>query len=242
MISLIPKKINGVKAFAVDIDGTLTENGNGLVHLPAVSKLRFLERSGYRVVFVTGRSALEAYILSVFCGTTNIAVGENGGVVITQPDKFTILADKEKCIKGYNFLREKIPEVKIKPVFPRLSEVVLTRTFDMQIGKSVLEESGLGLYLSDSKYAYHINQIGVNKATGLTHALETLKIDASEVVAIGDSETDIPMFDLCGFSIALAHAEIGVKNRANHVVDGISGKGLSEAIDYISFNYLRDKK
>jgi len=96
--------------------------------------------------------------------------------------------------------------------------------------------------LSDSKYAYHINQIGVNKATGLTHALETLKIDASEVVAIGDSETDIPMFDLCGFSIALAHAETDVKNRANHVVDGISGKGLSEAIDYISFNYLRDKK
>ena len=63
MISLIPKKINGVKAFAVDIDGTLTENGNGLVHLPAVSKLRFLERSGYKVVFVTGRSAIEAYIL-----------------------------------------------------------------------------------------------------------------------------------------------------------------------------------
>jgi len=105
-----------------------------------------------------------------------------------------------------------------------------------------LEESGLGLYLSDSKYAYHINQIGVDKSTGLRHALGILNIDAREVVAIGDSETDIPMFDLCGFSIALAHAETDVKNRANHVVDGTSGKGLAEAIDYISFNYLRDKK
>lgn len=242
MISAIRKKISGVKAFAVDIDGTLTENGNGVVHLPAVSKLRFLERSGYKVVFVTGRSSVEAYILSVFCGTTNVAVGENGGVVITGPDKFTILADKEKCIKGYNFLRERIPDVKVKPVFPRVSEVVLTRTFDLRIGKSVLEESGLGLYLSDSKYAYHINQIGVDKATGLKHLLNVLDIDASEVVAIGDSETDIPMFDLCGFSIALAHSESDVKNSANHVVDGISGKGLSEAIDYISFNYLRDKR
>ena len=242
MISLIPKKINDIKAFAVDIDGTLTENGNGLVHLPAVSKLRFLERTGYRVVFVTGRSALEAYVLSVFCGTTNIAVGENGGVVITQPNRLTILADREKCIRGYNFLQERVSDVKVKPVFPRVSEVVLTRTFDMQIGKSILEESGLGLYLSDSKYAYHINQIGVDKSTGLRHALDILNIDAREVVAIGDSETDIPMFDLCGFSIALAHAETDVKNRANHVVDGTSGKGLSEAIDYISFNYLRDKK
>ena len=242
MISLIPEKINDIKAFAVDIDGTLTENGNGLVHLPAVSKLRFLERTGYRVVFVTGRSALEAYVLSVFCGTTNIAVGENGGVVITQPNRLTILADREKCIRGYNFLQERVSDVKVKPVFPRVSEVVLTRTFDMQIGKSILEESGLGLYLSDSKYAYHINQIGVDKSTGLRHALDILNIDAREVVAIGDSETDIPMFDLCGFSIALAHAETDVKNRANHVVDGTSGKGLSEAIDYISFNYLRDKK
>jgi len=242
VISLIPKKINDIKAFAVDIDGTLTENGNGLVHLPAVSKLRFLERTGYRVVFVTGRSALEAYVLSVFCGTTNIAVGENGGVVITQPNRLTILADREKCIRGYNFLQERVSDVKVKPVFPRVSEVVLTRTFDMQIGKSILEESGLGLYLSDSKYAYHINQIGVDKSTGLRHALGILNIDAREVVAIGDSETDIPMFDFCGFSIALAHAETDVKNRANHVVDGTSGKGLAEAIDYISFNYLRDKK
>ncbi len=230
------------KAFAVDIDGTLTENGNGMVHLPAVSKLRFLERSGYKVIFVTGRSSVEAYVLSVFCGTTNVAVGENGGVVITGPDKFTLLADKNKCIEGYDYLRQRIPDVKIKPVFPRLSEVVLTRTFDLANGRSILEESGLELYLSDSKYAYHINEIGVDKTKGLKLVLNLLNIDASEVVAIGDSETDIPIFDLCGFGIALSHSEANVKNHADHVVDGISGKGLSEAIDYISFNYFRDER
>ena len=124
------KKIEG---FAVDIDGTITENGNGVIHLPAASKLRFLSKSGYRVIFVTGRSSVEAYILSVFCGTTRIAVGENGGAIATGPDEFTILADKELCMEGYTYLKERIQSVQIKPVFHRLSEVVLARTFDLDL-------------------------------------------------------------------------------------------------------------
>ena len=73
-----------IKAFAIDIDGTLTENGGGMIHLPAVSKMRVLEKIGYRVFFVTGRSSIEAYILSVFLGMTRVAIGENGGVVSSQ--------------------------------------------------------------------------------------------------------------------------------------------------------------
>jgi phosphoglycolate phosphatase len=230
-----------IKAFAVDIDGTLTENGNGMIHLPSVSKLRFLERSGYKVFFVTGRSAVEGYILSVFCGTTRISVGENGGVIATGPEEFTILGDKASCMKGYEFLKERIKGVQIKPVFPRLSEIVLTRTFDFQTGKSLLTESGLELYLSDSSYAYHINHLGIDKAKGLEIAVGLLKIHPKEVVAIGDSQTDIPLFNLCGLSIALGHSEYSVRKNATYVVDGNSGIGLSNAIDYVSHHYLRDQ-
>jgi hydroxymethylpyrimidine pyrophosphatase-like HAD family hydrolase len=74
------------KAFAIDIDGTLTENGGGIIHLPAVQNFRTLEKLGYRIIYVTGRSSIEAYILSVFTGTTKIAVGENGGGRYYQSD------------------------------------------------------------------------------------------------------------------------------------------------------------
>jgi hydroxymethylpyrimidine pyrophosphatase-like HAD family hydrolase len=70
-----------IKVFAVDIDGTLTENGGGMVHLAALAKLRYLEKMGYNVIYATGRSSIEAYVLAVFGGTTRIAIGENGGVV-----------------------------------------------------------------------------------------------------------------------------------------------------------------
>lgn len=228
-----------IKAFAVDIDGTLTENGNGMIYLPAVSKMRFLEKIGYRVFFVTGRSSIEAYVLSVFLGITRVAIGENGGVVSKGPSDHTILGNKDLCLKGFKVLKQSISNVDTKPVFPRLSEVVLQRTFDIEEGKKIFKEKGLKLDLVDSKYAFHINEVGVNKAKGLNLALEFLNIEPTEVVAIGDSETDIPVFGNCGLSIALGHSDDEVKVHADHVVSGKEGVGLCDAIDYVSLNYLR---
>jgi hypothetical protein len=230
-----------IKVFAVDIDGTLTENGGGAIHLPALAKLRYLEKLGYNVIYVTGRSSVEAYVLSVFGGTTRIAVGENGGAITIAPQEHKLLANKEKCMQGYEILKKSIDGVQAKPVFPRMTEVVLLRTFDLKEGQKILEEHSLPLYLSDSKYAFHINEKGVDKAKGLVEALKMLKADPEDTVAIGDSETDVPMYDICGCSIALGHAEEGVKKKAEHVVAGREGAGLVEAVDYVAFNYLGEK-
>ena len=227
-----------IKAFAIDIDGTLTENGGGTIHLPAFQNLRTLEKLGYRIIYVTGRSSIEAYILSVFGGTTKIAVGENGGVVTISPSDHILLGNKEKCIMGYNTLNRKIENVKMTNGFDRMTEIVLERTFDIDKGKKIFKENDLDLDLYDSKYSFHINNRGINKATGLAKALDILKINPSETVTIGDSETDIPLFEFCGFSIALNHSDKIVKSKANHVVSGNEGKGLVEALDYIALNFF----
>jgi len=231
--------LKAVKVFAVDIDGTLTENGYGRVYLDGIATLRYMEDLGFRVIYVTGRSSIEAYLLAVFGGTTRIAVGENGGVITTAPDEHILLANKQNCLKGYEVLKANIENVQMKPVFNRLTEVVLSRTFDIGEGIKVLEENNLNLRLSDSKYAYHINERGVDKAVGLLEVLKILNFDPQETVAIGDSETDLPLFDLCGCSIAMNHAEDRVKARATHVVRGAEGRGLVDAIDLVALKYLQ---
>jgi phosphoglycolate phosphatase len=128
--------------------------------------------------------------------------------------------------------------VKIKPVFERMTEVVLLRTFDINEGRKILQENEMGLYLSDSKYAFHINEKGIDKATGLKRALNILDLQPANTVAIGDSETDIPLFEMCGHSIALYHAANYVKAKASHVVSGAEGIGLVDAVDYVAFNFL----
>jgi phosphoglycolate phosphatase (TIGR01487 family) len=230
--------VAALKVFAVDIDGTLTENGGGMVHLAALAKLRYLEKMGYNVIYVTGRSSIEAYVLAVFGGTTRIAIGENGGVITTAPQEHRLLASKEKCMRGYEVLKNNLNGVKIKPVFPRMTEVVLLRTFELKEGQKILDEYHLPLYLSDSKYAFHINEKGIDKAYGLKEALAVLSVEPNQVVAIGDSETDVSMYDICGYSIALDHADDNVKAQADHVVAGREGAGLVEAIDFVAFNYL----
>jgi phosphoglycolate phosphatase (TIGR01487 family) len=235
----VSSKDKSIKAFAIDIDGTLTENGSGMIYLPAITKMRFLEKMGYRVFFVTGRSSVEAYVLSVFLGITRVAVGENGGVISKGPADHTILGNKELCIIGYETLKQYLSNVDNKPVFPRMSEVVLQRTFDINEGKKIFREKKLNLDIVDSKYAFHINELGVNKAKGLAHALKFLNIEPKEVVAIGDSETDISVFGICGLSIALGHSDDKVKIHADHVVNGKEGVGLCDAFDYVTLNYLR---
>lgn len=227
-----------IKVFAVDIDGTLTENGGGIIHLAALAKLRYLEKLGYNVIYVTGRSSIEAYVLAVFGGTTRVAVGENGGAITVAPQEHKLLASREKCMEGYELLKKSIDGVQTKPVFPRMTEVVLLRTFDIKEGQKILDEHDLPLYLSDSKYAFHINENGVDKARGLGEALKILKAEPEQAVAIGDSETDIPMYGVAGCSIALGHAEDSVKAKATHVVKGREGAGLAEAIDFVALNYL----
>lgn len=222
------------KIFAVDIDGTITENHDGQVSLDALEALRHMERLGHKVIFVSGRSSVEGYVLSVFAGTTRITVGENGGVVTYGPSDHKLLGNKDECMKAFEFLKSKIPQVKIKPVFPRMTEVVLERTFDIDVAKKIVKENNLPVELSDSQYAFHINSRGINKARGFGEVMKMLSVSNEDVISIGDSETDVPMFKMAGFSIALGNSAENVKSCATMSVSGKAGDGVIEALEHIS--------
>jgi len=222
------------KIFAVDIDGTITENHSGQVSLDALEALRHMERLGHKVIFVSGRSSVEGYVLAVFAGTTRIAVGENGGVVTSGPSDHKLLGNKDECIKVFEFLKSKIPQVKIKPVFPRMTEVVLETTFDIDVAKKIVKENNLPVELSDSQYAFHINSRGINKARGFGEVMKMLSVSNEDVISIGDSETDVPMFKMAGFSIALGNSAENVKSCAAMSVSGKAGDGVIEALEHIS--------
>ncbi len=221
------------KIFAVDIDGTITDNKGGRVDLDALAALRYLVKLGHKVIYVTGRSSIEAYILSVFGGTTRIAVGENGGIITSGPNEHRLIGNKAECIKAFEFLKSKIPEAVEKPVFPRITEVVLERNFDLNLGKKFFSENNFDVQLSDSQYAYHINSKGVNKANGFLEVMKMFSADKEDVIAIGDSETDVPLFKLCGLSVALGNAPDDVRAEATLAVKGHAGDGVIEALEFI---------
>lgn len=222
------------KTFAVDIDGTITENGGGRIHLDALAALRQVKNRGHNVIFVTGRSSIEGFLLSVFGGTTKIAVGENGGCITTDANEHILLGDIKQCQDAFEIIQNKINNVVEKPVFPRMTEVVLERTFDLDLAKKLVIKENLDVMLSDSQYAYHINSSGIDKGAGFEEIMKRLSIKSDDVIAIGDSATDIPLFKVAKTSIALGNSSDEVKSHSTFSVKGHAGDGVIEALDKLA--------
>ena len=221
------------KTFAVDIDGTITLNGMGTIHLDALSKLRSLKDDGHNVVLVTGRSSIEGYLLSIFGGLTHLAVGENGGC-ITFGDKIQhkLIGNKGECIHALATIQSKLDvEIKEKAVFPRMTEVVLERTFEIEQAKKIVDENNLNVHLTDSGYAYHINSKGIDKGSGFLDALKILGVDIDDAIAIGDSDTDIPLFKVIKNNIAVSNSTDNLKQLAKIITTKKSGEGVLEGLD-----------
>ena len=222
------------KTFAVDIDGTITENGGGMIHLDALDALRRLTNMGHDVIFVTGRSSIEGYLLSVFGGTTKIAVGENGGCITLDSNDHILLGNIEDCRTALKVIKSSIDNVEEKQVFPRMTEVVLERTFDLDAARKILSEKNIDVELSDSQYAFHINSSGINKGAGFSKIMAKYSILRDDVIAIGDSTTDVPLFHVAKTSIALGNASDLVKSEATMTVSAHAGDGVIEALDKLA--------
>ncbi|MGC3958840.1 MAG: Cof-type HAD-IIB family hydrolase [Verrucomicrobiota bacterium] len=57
----------------------------------------------------------------------------------------------------------------------------------------------------------------VNKASGLKHLTARLGVEAGEVMAFGDGDNDVPMFEWAGASFAMAHGWPAALQSATHI-------------------------
>jgi hydroxymethylpyrimidine pyrophosphatase-like HAD family hydrolase len=74
---------------------------------------------------------------------------------------------------------------------------------------------------------------GVNKASGLTWALEELDIEASDVAGVGDAENDHALLQYCGVGAAVANALPSLKDHADLVLTERHGAGVAQLIERI---------
>jgi hypothetical protein len=91
-----------------------------------------------------------------------------------------------------------------------------------------IRELGLELQVIFNKGAVMVLPAGVNKATGLTAALEELKISPHNVVGVGDAENDHSFLKLCERSAAVGGALPAVSDAVDIVLDGEAGAGVIE--------------
>ena len=96
------------------------------------------------------------------------------------------------------------------------------RNKNMYVIKAVLPYNGL--------WAVDFTLAGVDKASGIARVGQTLGVNPTNIVAVGDSYNDLPMLEACGFSVAMGNAPPEVKDAAEFVAPSVAEDGLSVAI------------
>jgi hypothetical protein len=218
-----------VKALAVDVDGTLTDDSRRL-SLDAVRALREVQDSGIPVMLASGNVLPIAYSLSTYLGLKGPIIAENGGVV-SYNQQIWVLGNVEKPRRAYEYLRTKMDAERLFTDRWRETEVGLKREVSLEKVREVLKDWDVDVQTTG--WAVHIMGKGMNKFVGIKKACELLDITPKDVAAFGDSDNDEMMIRECGWGIAVGNAFEGTKKAASFVADGPNGAGVVEGLVWL---------
>lgn len=218
-----------IRALAVDIDGTLTD-GNRVLCPAAVEAVRSLK---VPVILVTGNTHCFTRAVSVLLGTPRIFIAENGGVVSHSESDMEILADPAACQKAYQELSKVFPLEVYNSHRYRFTDIALKRNFDVEAASRYVEERGLNVDIIDTTFAVHIKDKKVNKGTGLQRIAERMNLSLKEFAAIGDSGSDMPMFEIVGFRASVGNSTPELMVASDYVAEAKYGNGFCEIIKHM---------
>lgn len=150
-------------------------------------------------------------------------------ILITQPmpqdqiDHLEFLKDPKVTLTSELDPAAVIKILMFIPESERQTESLLRRTLP-------LEAEGLSL-IRTSPYLLEIHDLRQTKATGVHALAEKLKLDCGEMIAVGDSENDLPMLEAVGHPYIVANASACVKERGFPLLASCRKEGVADLIE-----------
>ena len=219
-----------VKAIAVDVDGTLTDDSKRL-SCAAIEALRRQADNGIIVMLVTGNVLPIAYALKAYLGFNGPVIAENGGI-ISHGEDIHFLSSKSEPQKAFDQLTK---HMKVERIFSdrwRETEIAIRPTYDLEQVRKYIR--GFEVKALTTGWAIHIMHKDTDKAAGLAYVCKNwLKIDMELVAAIGDSDNDVNMITNAGYGITLSNGSQKCKERADFVASKPHGDGIVEGLRWL---------
>ena len=215
-----------IRTLATDYDGTIATHGT--VDPDTLAALRRLRDAGGTLILVTGRELPQLKQVFPDLDLCHMVVAENGALLYTpETGKERPLSDPPE----ESFVRA----LEERGVTPLSVGRVIVATYEPHETTvlQVIKEQGLERQVIFNKGAVMVLPSGVNKASGLTCALDELDIDAADVAGVGDAENDHALLQMCGVGAAVANALQSLKDHADVVLTARHGAGVTQLIDRI---------
>lgn len=208
---------NNLIAFAVDCDRTLT--GDDLLPDPeALFAIADLRKAGFMCILVTGRSREDLERFPTV-GEAFDAYALEGGAVWGPWNALIRPSNVDAVLKA----ADRVAEMGV--AIERRSTSFGVPLKDI----AVLQEKAADCSLQVNIDRVDVLPPGLDKGTGLDGALGSLGIRGAHVVAIGDGENDIALFDRSHVALAVANAVPALKAVADEVLTASGPAGVIEA-------------
>ncbi|HJR50363.1 MAG TPA: HAD hydrolase family protein, partial [Gemmatimonadales bacterium] len=210
------------QALACDFDGTLAVEDRVP---PAVrDALDQARRAGLRLILVTGRTFFELTRVCDCLDTFDGVVAENGAVIYYPGS--AMIRDQGPPVSG-----RLLAELDRRGIYYQVGRVIVGTARAAQAAvQEALAAAGVTRELIHNRAALMLLPAGVTKGSGVRHVLRFLGLSPHDVLALGDAENDLPLFDACGFSGCPGDSIAAVRERVDWVFPGGAGDGIAAAI------------
>ncbi|OIB47518.1 haloacid dehalogenase [Streptococcus pneumoniae] len=215
-----------IKLLALDMDGTLLNEAKEIpqAHITAIHKA--IEK-GVKLVLCTGRPLFGVlpYYKKLGLDLQNEYVIVNNGCSTHQTSDWGLVDWKELSPADIEYLYDLAEKSNVQlTLFDESHYFVLGGKPNQVI------ENDAKLVFSDLT-ENEAMPLGTTKATALSRLAEILKIDSSEIMAMGDANNDIEMLQFAGLGIAMGNASDYVKSLADAVTSSNEEDGVARAIE-----------
>lgn len=211
-------------ALACDYDGTIASAGH--VGEPTLDALGRLRASGRRLILVTGRELSDLIRVFPRVDLFDRVVAENGAVLYrpeSREQKVLTEPPSERLVEALR--RRGVSPLSVGQAIVSTCEPNETAVIEL------IRDLGLELHVVFNKGAVMVLPSGVNKATGLTVALDELSLSPHNCVGVGDAENDHAFLRLCEAAVGVDNALPALKERADLVTAAPDGAGVVELIE-----------
>jgi len=212
-------------ALVADFDNTLATQG--AVSDSTQEALARLRASGRRLVVATGRILEDLLELWPPAAEADCIVAETAGIVYEPSARETIVLGEPAPEELAALLKERGVRMGIGRT------LIGTSAADAEKVVDAVRRLGLELQLVFNRESLMVVPAGINKASGVKHALRRLGMSPHEAVAVGDAENDHSFLRIAECSVAVANAVDSVKKTADFVTKSPAGAGVTELIDQI---------
>lgn len=240
------------KLLIFDLDGTAIPNRiDGMPSPKLIKAVQTLQNNNIKVCAATGRPRFNSKPITDKLNLVDPCV-ISGGTQIVDPISGKILWEKDMDKNQIaDILRIAMPfDYKIyisddpisKPAREHINReaerivyiMTVNRNDTLYLMEKLKEVPDIIAHEVNSWTAEHYDIHITHKEATKKHALEVLlrllNVNKEEVVAAGDSNNDLPLFELAAFKIAMGNASVELKKRANLITENAEENGLANAV------------